>query len=233
VTLQRIPTDVKRVLALSAHPDDAEFFAGAALAQLCREGAEVTLVVCTDGQRGGRDLEAAATLRSQEQAASARILGLKEVVELGFEDGRLEPGDALRRRLVEQIRRTRAELVLGHDPRTFWQQVGGRAHPGHSDHRAAGTALLDAVYPRAASPNFEPGCGGPPWYPRQLWLFDCSEPDFLVDATAGFDTKLEALRAHASQEAVAGGLVQAARELGARFGSPEQPAEAFVRLVLW
>jgi LmbE family N-acetylglucosaminyl deacetylase len=104
---------------------------------------------------------------------------------------------------------------------------------GHSDHRAAGQALLDAVYPRAASPNFHPGAGGAPWCPREIWLFDTDAADVTVDVSAAFERKLEALRAHASQESVAGGLVEAARDLATRHGSAERPAEGFVRLRIW
>jgi LmbE family N-acetylglucosaminyl deacetylase len=103
---------------------------------------------------------------------------------------------------------------------------------GHSDHRAAGTALVDAVYPRAASPHFSPERGGEPWFPQELWLFDCSEPDFSLDISSGFDRKLTALAAHESQQGVAGGLTRAARRIAALFGNEEQPAEGFVRLRL-
>ena len=45
-----------RALAVSAHPDDAEFYAGATLAALAKGGAEVALVICSDGARGGHDV---------------------------------------------------------------------------------------------------------------------------------------------------------------------------------
>lgn len=221
----------RRILAVSAHPDDAEFFAGGALAEFGRQGAEVALVVCTDGRRGGRDLEDPAGLRRREQDAASRALGIVETIHLGHEDGRLEVSEALREGLVREIRRQRPEIVLGHDPNTFWSRAGRRAHPGHSDHRASGTALLDAVYPRAGSPNFYPDAGDP-WTPRELWLFDTNEPDFRVDVTASFDRKLAALQAHGSQQGAGGGLVEAARRVGALYGDETHKAEAFVRLVL-
>jgi LmbE family N-acetylglucosaminyl deacetylase len=232
-TAGELPLSPRRVLAVSAHPDDAEFFAGATLARLAEGGAALSLVVCTDGSRGGRGLEDAAAVRRREQADAAMQLGIAEVVQLGLEDGRLAPDDALRERLVAEIRRVRPELVLVHDPRTLWTRAGGRAHLGHSDHRAAGTALLDAVYPRAASPNFHPGLGGEPWYPREIWLFDCAEADLRIAAPPFLERKLDALRAHASQEAAAGGLVATAAELARLVGAPGPPAEGFVRLRLW
>lgn len=237
--IESLPFEPKRVLAIGAHPDDVEFFAGATLARLAGQGAHVALCVCTDGGRGGRGLDDAAGVRKAEQARATQAIGAAEWRWLGHPDGALAPGDPLRGELVREIRRVRPELVLAHDPRTVWTIVGGIAHPGHSDHRAAGQAALDAIYPRSVSPNFyaEQFAGEDavkPWYPRELWLFDTSEPDLRADATQHFDVKIAALREHASQEAVgAGGLLDAARGLGRHWGAGDRSAEAFVRLRLY
>lgn len=236
---ESLPYEPKRVLAIGAHPDDVEFFAGATVARLARQGAHVALCVCTDGGRGGRGLDDAAGVRRTEQARAAAVIGAAEWSWLGHPDGALDSGEPLRGELVREIRRVRPELVLAHDPRTLWTPVGSITHPGHSDHRAAGQATLDAIYPRSASPNFyAEQLAGPgalaPWYPREVWLFDTSQPDLRADAGEHFDAKLAALRAHASQEETgAGGLLEAARAIGRHFGSGERPAEAFVRLRLY
>ncbi len=193
--------------------------------------------MCSDGARGGRDLDDPVAVRRAEQRTAAERLGIADLEWLGHADGALSPGDPLLGALVRAIRRVRPELLLGHDPRTLWTPVGGIAQPGHSDHRAAGQATLDAVYPRAASANFyrdqlEGGLeaipdfeatrlsdgGLVPWYPRELWLFDTAAPDLRIDVGDGFARKLEVLRAHASQEQAAGGLVAAAEALGAALG---------------
>jgi len=235
---ETLPFEPKRVLAIGAHPDDIEFFAGATVAALRDAGAEVVMGICTDGSRGGRGLDDAAAVRRAEQQRAAAVLGVGEWIWLAYPDGSLTAGDPLRGDLVRELRRVRPELVLAHDPRTLWTRVGEIAHPGHSDHRAAGQATLDAIYPRSASPNFHPEhLGGEgalkPWYPRELWLFDTAQPDLRVDATIGFARKQASLLAHASQEEAAGGLVAGARALGAHWGSAERPAEAFVRLRLY
>lgn len=232
-----LPFRPARVLAIGAHPDDVEFGAGATLALLREQGARIGVVVCTDGGRGGRGLEDPAGVRRAEQERAAKLLGIEDVVMLAHPDGALAAGEPLVGQLARAIRRSRPELVLAHDPRTWWQRFGAVVHPGHSDHRAAGAAALDALYPRAASPNFYPDALAEdrvaPWYPRELWLFDTAEPDLVVDVSATFETKLEALRAHASQEDAAGGLVAAAKVAAALRGAPDRPAEAFVRLRLW
>jgi LmbE family N-acetylglucosaminyl deacetylase len=234
-----LPFEPKRVLAIGAHPDDVEFFAGATFARLADAGAETTLVVCSDGGMGGRGLDDAAGVRRGEQEQAAKALGAAAWHWLGHPDGGLAPGDPLRGDLVRAIRSHRPELVLAHDPRTLWSVVRGIAQPGHSDHRAAGQATLDAVYPRSASPNFYvdqlTGSGAlKPWYPREVWLFDTAIPDLRVGARDHFARKEAALAAHASQLGVgAGGLLEAARALGAHWGDAARPAEAFVRLRLY
>jgi LmbE family N-acetylglucosaminyl deacetylase len=228
---ESLPFAPRRALAIGAHPDDAEFFAGGTLTLLREAGAEVALVVCSDGGRGGRGLEDAARVRRGEQERAARALELAELVWLGHPDGELQPGEPLRGELVRELRRLRPELVLAHDPRTLWRTVGGIAQPGHSDHRAAAQAALDAIYPRAPSPHFAPE-DAKPWYPREVWLFDTAEPDFALAVDGAFERKLAALACHASQEGAGGGLLGAARAMAREVGG-ERAAEAFVRLRLY
>jgi len=231
--MQPVSSDFTRVLAVGAHPDDAEFFAGGTLFELARRGAQVHLTVCTSGGRGGREMVDVAELRRGEQESAARILGLAGVIHLGLTDGELEADEGLRKALVREIRRLRPEVVLTHDPRTWWTPVGKRVALGHSDHRAAGQALLDAIYPRAASPHFYPELGLAPWCPREAWLFDTVEPDLVLDVTGAWPRKLEALRAHLSQESVAGGLTGPALELAQQFREGERLGEAYARLRIW
>ena len=233
-----LPFLPQRVLAIGAHPDDVEYFAGATVAQLRDAGAQVALVVCSDGARGGRDLDDPAAVRREEQRRAAAALGIDDWLWLAHPDGALAPGDPLRGELVRSVRRVRPELVLAHDPRTLWTILAGIAQPGHSDHRAAGQATLDAIYPRSPSPNFHPEhLGGDDvlraWYPREVWLFDTAQPELLVDAADGFARKEASLRAHASQEQAVGGLVAAARSMGTHWGSANRLVEAFVRLRLY
>ncbi len=224
------PADIERVLSVSAHPDDSEFFAGGTLAQLAAGGATVVLVVCTDGARGGHGVTDIARVREQEQARAAEVLGIGDVRHLGYRDGDLTPSPELRDTLIRIIREVRPQVVLGHHPQTVFTRYGERVQMGHSDHRASAGALLDAIYPRAGSPHFLPG-EGKPYLPEELWLFDCAQPDYLVDVSAGFPRKLAALAEHASQGG-GGTLRRAAQRVATLLGSELAPAEAFVRLRL-
>ncbi len=226
----------ERVLAVGAHPDDCEFYAGGTLAGLARSGARVTLVVCSDGARGGRvgGAELSERRRGEAQRA-AKELGAVELVWLAHPDGALHDDDDLIGELVREIRRARPLLVLAHDPTTFWTRVGDRYQPGHTDHRAAGRALLAALSPRAALPTFFPeqiAEGLRPWWTPELWLFDTDAPDYDRDISDTLAQKLAALAHHESQNPD-GGLVQASERRAAaaraRLGSA---AEALRRLPL-
>src|SRR5262245_7901112 len=216
-----------RVLVVGAHPDDAEYFAGGTLLRFVENGARVALTVCTGGGRGGRDLDDPVAVRAAEQAAAAQVMGFAARENLGRTDGELQNDEALREGIVHALRRERPDVVITHDPRAVFAPVRDRFRLQHSDHRAAGQGTLDAIYPRAPSPNFYPkqisDLGLAPWFPREVWLMDTAEPTIRVDVAKTFDRKLDALRAHASQN-LGDSLVRAQRSLG--------PSEEFVRLVL-
>jgi LmbE family N-acetylglucosaminyl deacetylase len=226
----------ERVLAVGAHPDDCEFFAGAALASLAAGGARVTLCVCTDGGRGARSEAPGLVARRRAEAErAAAALGAAELVWLGHPDGALRDDETLIGELVREVRRARPLLLLAHDPDTRFTRVGARFQPGHTDHQAAGRAALAAVYPRAPLPTFFPeqgAAGLAPWWVPELWLFDTASPDWLRPLGAGAEAKRAALACHESQGG-AGPLAQAAEALAEEGRAVcGAPAEAFRRLPL-
>src|SRR6266702_3895004 len=82
------------VLAVFAHPDDAEISSGGVLARWAAEGREVHLLILTNGDRGSNDpnqdrVELAA-IRKAESESAATFLGLAGVAVLGAPDGELE-----------------------------------------------------------------------------------------------------------------------------------------------
>jgi LmbE family N-acetylglucosaminyl deacetylase len=194
----------ERVLVVCAHPDDPEFAFGATIAKLAGDGVEVVYVVCTDGAQGGEDpsvpdAELTAT-REQEQRDAARVLGVKEVVFLGYRDGSLSPSQDLRREISRQIRRFRPDLVLTHYPtRNLAYAAIGAFHP---DHTAVGEATMCAVYPDARNPRAFTELlaeGLEPHRVREVWTPGFTESDHVIDATPFFEAKLNAIRCHRSQ----------------------------------
>jgi LmbE family N-acetylglucosaminyl deacetylase len=193
----------ERVLVVAAHPDDPEFGFGASVAKLAGDGADVFYVICTDGSQGGEDpsvpdADLIAT-RYQEQRAAAEVLGVKDVVFLGFRDGHLSPSVELRKAITREIRRFKPELVLTHTPVRVLGTGIGASHP---DHLAVGEATLSAVYPDARNPRAYPELleeGLEAHRVKEVWLPGFEQPDLFVDATELIDRKIEAILCHRSQ----------------------------------
>ena len=101
------------VLAVYAHPDDADVGCGGALARWAKAGSAVHLVVCTDGGKGTSDPEVVpahlAAERAGELEASSALIGLSSVGNLGFPDGELTDSDDFRRTLVARVRALRPD----------------------------------------------------------------------------------------------------------------------------
>jgi len=184
----------ERALAIGAHSDDVEFGCGATLAKWADAGAEVHLLVLTDGSKGtwdpDADLAELVATRRREQEDAAAVLGLAGVDFLGIPDGELGSGLAERARVCEAIRRARPNIVLGHDP---WKRY--RLHP---DHRHAGWLVLDGVV-AARDAHYFPEQGLAPHRPDRLLLFEAEEVDHLEPVGRHVDTKVRALLCHRSQ----------------------------------
>jgi LmbE family N-acetylglucosaminyl deacetylase len=223
------------VLAVYAHPDDADVGCGGTLARWAKAGSSVHLVVCTDGGKGTRDPDVdpadLATRRADELQASSALIGMATVDNLGFPDGELYDSDGFLRQLVERVRALRPDVVCGHDPTAIFF---GQDYFNHRDHRIAGAALLDAVAPAAALPHYFPEAG-PAHQVSTVLLSGTLEPDEWVDVTDTIEAKAAAVECHRTQLAGEAGWAgeavrQRAAEEGRRAGVAY--AEGFRRLIL-
>jgi LmbE family N-acetylglucosaminyl deacetylase len=223
------------VLAVYAHPDDADVACGGSLARWAKAGAAVHLIVCTDGGKGTFDPDVKpadlAAIRAAELEASSALIGLESVTNLGYPDGELSDSDHLRGTLVEAVRRLRPDVACGHDPSALFF---GQSYFNHRDHRLAGTILLDAVSPAAALPHYFPDAG-PPHQVSTVLLSGTLEPDVWVDVSETIDLKAAAVECHRTQFADPGGwagdaIRRRAEEEGRRAGAGF--AEGFRRLTL-
>lgn len=230
-----------RALAVVAHPDDADFGAGGTLATWVDEGFEVTLVVCTRGDQGGRegaDVENMPLIREAEQRAASAIIGITDVRFLdGHRDGWLQPTHDLQRDIVRVIRQVRPHRILHQSPERWYD----RLFASHPDHLAAGEATIRAIYPAAENPHAWPELvadeGLSPFRVPEIWLMAHPTPNHAVDITDVIDRKIAALHAHASQTGHMDGLENQMRAWGATFaaqaGLPEgRLAELFKRIVV-
>lgn len=139
----------RRVLVVVAHPDDIEFMCAGTMARWAEQGAEVVYCLVTDGTAGSRDPqmtpERLTAIRRDEQRAAAAAVGAKNVVFLGYPDGRVEHTLELRFQIARVIRQVRPDVVVCQDP-TFRYS---RTYINHPDHRATADATLAAIMPTA------------------------------------------------------------------------------------
>lgn len=191
-------TQLAHVLVVTPHPDDAEYGVAGTVARWTNEGRTVVYVVCTNGDKGTSDREVKSEsltkVREKEQIAAANLLGVKEVIFLGYPDQGLEETPQFRKDIVKQIRRFRPETVVTADPyrRYIW----------HRDHRITGRVTLDAVFPYARDHLSYPDLleeGLEPHKVKEILLWASENINHRLDITDTFPLKLNALREHKSQ----------------------------------
>lgn len=196
----------RHILVVLAHPDDPEFFCGATLARWALAGHHIEYCLITCGDKGYNDTttpEHVSTaelcgIRHEEQRAAASIIGARAVHFLDWPDGYLVPDIELRREIVRTIRRFRPDILVTCDPQTLFAAYG----INHPDHRAAGQAVLDAVFPAAGNAAYFPelaAAGLAPHMPSEVWCALTNQPSVTLDITETWPTKLEALLQHRSQ----------------------------------
>ena len=194
----------QRILVILAHPDDPEFFCGATIARWTQAGHQVIYWLLTCGDKGTADRsissEDLCCLRQQEQRAAAAVLGVHEVHFLGYPDGYLVADLALRKEITRIIRSIRPDVLVTCDPTTLYV---GDNRLNHPDHRAAGQAALDAVYPPARDflyfPELLQAEGLEPHNVREVWISGSQQPNIHLDVTNLWEIKIHALYEHKSQ----------------------------------
>ncbi len=186
------------VMIVSPHPDDAEFGVAGTVARWTQAGKRVVYILCTDGDKGTSDRnmtpERLSEIRKNEQHAAAKVLGVSEVLFLGYPDQGLEETDDFRKRIVRLIRTFKPETIATTDPyrRYLW----------HRDHRIVGQVVMDAVFPYARDHMAYPDLlaeGLEPHKVREVLFWAAEDVNFRSDITDTFDIKLEALLCHKSQ----------------------------------
>jgi LmbE family N-acetylglucosaminyl deacetylase len=192
-----------------AHPDDETFIAGGTIAKYAAAGIEIGVVCATRGQRGKTgdvcSRENLASVREAELRDAARILGIRRLEILDYEDRDLAsaPADEIRRAMVAALRRQRPRIAISFDPNGMNL---------HTDHIAISRFAADAVA-AAADSRWYPETGEPHMVERMLWCAPetvyqlgrmdnvASLPgiDFLIDTSPYRDKKTAALQAHRTQ----------------------------------
>lgn len=231
----------KIILAVGAHPDDIDIGCAGVVAKTISEGGEVYYLVLTDGSKGSEDAKISnkelIKLRRAEQQKSADLLGVKKVFFLDFVDGELENTHELKKQIVKIIRQIKPTTAICFDPTMIYDIE--RSFINHPDHRVAGQATLDAVFPFARNTRtymelLEEGLGS--HIVEEVLMTNFSKVNYFVDISKFIDLKMQAIGCHISQFNDMKKFQERIKELTALYGKKVKPkakyAEGFVRITL-
>ena len=207
------------LLAIVAHPDDAELTCGGTLIKAARAGRRTGILDLTAGEMGSRGTP---ELRAAEAARANEILGVTTRETLGLPDSGITNTPETRRLVARALRRLQPRIVIAPAPAPF-----GR----HPDHRVAAELIRDATFV-AGLRKLEDDLA--PFRPHKVvhcitYREDYLKPTFVVDISDTFDDKLAAIRCYRSQfdDAVQAGevypngepLYEIVRHQAAHYGS--------------
>lgn len=173
------------ILALAAHPDDVEISAGGTVAKHISLGHKVAIVDLTRGELGSRG---SAEIRSAEAAAAGAILGIQHRDNLGLADGFFEHNEHSLRLVIDQIRKYQPTII-----------ITNALKDRHPDHARAAKLVAEAAFYSGLNKIISDFA---PWRPKAIYHFNqdyYNHPDLLVDVTAFWDVKMQALKAYSSQ----------------------------------
>ena len=189
----------KTVICVVAHADDLTFAAGGTVIRFVEKGYRVYQVVATDNGKGSHELSTAELVRANQEEAkkAAVIMGIDDVIFLGYKDGELGdvPSSKLREKIMQIIRYVQADVLMTWDPFAPYEP--------HPDHRAVGMAAMEAAK-FAALPLFHPehvDDGLELRYVGERYYFAKHpvDADKIVDIAGQIDRKIDALCQHESQ----------------------------------
>jgi len=227
-------TKQAQVMVITPHPDDAEYGVAGTVARWVVEGKSVIYAVCTNGDKGTSNInmkpDELVRIREEEQLAAAKLLGVRDVIFLGYPDQALEDTPEFRKDIVRLIRMYRPKTVVTADPyrRYLW----------HRDHRITGQVTLDAIFPYARDFLSYPDLlkeGLQPHKVKEVLLWASEDANYRSNITDTFNIKIAALRCHKSQVGDFPDLEQRLRRWATEMAKGEdfELAEAFHRVEIW
>ena len=175
------------VLAVFAHPDDAELLVGGSLIRSVDRGERVGILDLTRGEKGTKG---SAEVRDQEAEEAGDIVGVSVRRNAGFPDAGLDNSNETRAHLVGILRELRPRVVVTH-----WLE--GR----HPDHHVAAQLVRDASYLAGLKNLDAPGEAFRPTKVVHATAYreDAPNPSFVVDISEQIDRKIEAIACYSSQ----------------------------------
>ncbi len=175
------------LLAIVAHPDDAELICGGTLIKAADAGRRTGVLDLTGGEAGTYGNEA---LREEEAGKASQILGLAERRVAGLPDGSMENTPDARNKVAAILRELRPRTVI-----LMWKEAR------HPDHRVASQLAYDACF--VAGLTNAP-IEGEKFRPEKIiyamaYREHAGKPSFVVDISDQMERKLDAIYAYGSQ----------------------------------
>lgn len=178
------------ILVIAAHPDDAELTCSGTIMSHIAQGKKVGIIDLTRGEMGTRGTP---ETRAKESAVASSIMGLSARENLGFEDIFFANDRNHQMALVKMIRKYQPDILIGN-------AISDR----HPDHGKAGSLTTVASFMAGLAKvetNLDDQCQKA-WRPAAVYHYIQSnylKPDFVVDISAFWKRKMEAIRAFKSQ----------------------------------
>ncbi|MBA4145016.1 MAG: bacillithiol biosynthesis deacetylase BshB1 [Cytophaga sp.] len=179
------------ILVLAAHPDDTELGCGGTVASHVAKGYKAGIVDLTRGELGTRGT---VQTRDQEATDSARILGVSARENLNLPDGFFQNTRDHQLAVVKAIRKYQPEIILAN-----------AVYDRHPDHGKGADLAYDASFLAGLvkiETHDEHGKPQAAWRPKVVYHYIQSQfiqPDFIVDVSDYWDTKMAAIRAFKTQ----------------------------------
>jgi bacillithiol biosynthesis deacetylase BshB1 len=178
------------ILAFGAHPDDVELSCGGTIIKYIKEGKRIGIVDLTRGELGTQGNE---TIRDSESSLSQSILGVEKRINLDIGDGWFEINKENKLKVVRAIRRYKPTIILANaeDDR-------------HPDHPRAAQLLKESLFLSGLKKieTIDNGVVQDIWRPKYLFhyiQYRYIKPDFVVDVSSHFETKMKAIMSFKSQ----------------------------------
>ncbi|WP_041632682.1 PIG-L deacetylase family protein [Maribacter sp. HTCC2170] len=182
------------IVVIGAHPDDCDIDAGGTAILFSKMGHRVKFVSLTNGDAGhyamgGGEL---AKVRIAEAKEAGKRFGVEYVV-LDNHDGELMPTLENRLKVIREIRKWKADIVIAPRPNDY-----------HPDHRYTGILVQDAAF-MVIVPNIAPEVPALKKNPVFLYSEDkfqrpnSFKPDIAINIDSVFNQKIYAMSAHESQ----------------------------------
>ena len=179
------------ILAFGAHPDDVELCCSGTLSKHIALGHPCGIVDLTRGELGTRGTP---EIREQESGEASKILKIQARENLALADGFFQNDQESQLKVIRMIRKYQPDIVLAN-------AIIDR----HSDHGRAAELVRDAFFLSGLAKIQtldEAGVPQHPWRPRNLYHYIQSQfiqPDFIVDISEFWETKVASYKAYKSQ----------------------------------